>query len=238
MASLKTRMLVDMCSKEFRGRRFNDVEDMLDTVKICLTDRQMTQCKTTSSPKGPSNKDVDEVMESNDAFWPSQAWAKDTPKAIVTRINGEPNHTLKAHENDGLHIQPKDQVKPLQQQTDPPKEIKARPGTATVKARDHVGGCGDPNHQLRNCTKAKSVWSDAKWAYEIVPTSQADEGHGAEREKQKKLVKGKTAMKCWHGQPRWRNRVDAMLQNKSTRRENIWSQLPGTSSRSLMRIHS
>ena len=48
MASLKVLMPPEPFGKEFRGRRFKDFEEMIDSVKILLADRPVTPTRVQS----------------------------------------------------------------------------------------------------------------------------------------------------------------------------------------------
>ena len=73
MASLKVLMPPELFGPEFRGRRFKDFEEMVDSTKIFLADRPTAPKAQASSVKDSDKMDIGELALGRLLVW-KQGW--------------------------------------------------------------------------------------------------------------------------------------------------------------------
>ena len=107
--------------------------------------------------------DVDELFKRLDAFYASYTGKGNATTRQTIRIKDTVGAQAKARAKRNVG-QIKGRIK-----------VQAKETTVRDKEKGPCWGCGDPNHQWRQCPKrGNMVWNNRKWVYEMVQGKSED----------------------------------------------------------------
>ena len=180
----------ELFNKEFRGRKFKDFEDMLESTKLFLADRPVVQPKAAAPTTKENNKmDVDELLKNLDAFYSSyKGKGKSKGKGKFDQgyapYNYNPQWTTYGSKGNQKGDQKGDKGK-------------GKGGKGKGKGKGPCWTCGDPDHQQRNCPKNKMVWNDQKWVYEMAQGEEEKQENEEEKEETEDQEEEDEDMSTW-----------------------------------------